>query len=108
MTNEIIPAIVKDSCVREQEAKRLAAEVERSAQADVVAAIERYGQFVSYGLPPLHAATKDFCRAVVSIRAYQDMIEPLRPYRALLDEFDDHFAAEVHRLSLKRMPRWTT
>lgn len=102
MTSTILPAILMNKDVRAAEANRLANEIFRTSDPDTIADIARYGEFVENGQDVPGVTTKDFCRAVATLRPYQDMIQPLRDWRARLDDFDDVFAATLYRLNQSR------
>lgn len=98
MNNPILPAILKDQNVREQEAVRLAKVVTQTADPETKYYIANYGQFVDNEQEPPINTVKDFYRAIAPLRQYQDMVLPLRGFNQRLDEFDNIFSATVFRL----------
>lgn len=98
MNNTIVPAILKDSNVRKQEATRLAHNIHATANPEILNNIARYGEFVDNRQDPPRIVIVDFYRTIAHMRDYQEMVTPLRGFDARLDEFDNTFAQTIFQL----------
>ncbi len=98
MNDNSLAAIARFENVREQEAVRLAYETFITAPPDAIKAIADYGQFIENDQQPPREALVGFHRAVATLRAYQDMISPLRDFEKRLDQFDNFFSVQIYQL----------